>query len=148
MDEVFLQRLQGAHLSQLLGIVFSRLLHRQLGVDGDHLAVEDRELGEQVGLQRTEAQCHQQKQSVGAWGLPLGLPGSSRLGHDCPIPTSCVSEDPSSIPPEVFQVPGDWRSPGCGLHLSGHTRILFVNTQGPLGFRIKPSPSQHSRRSC
>lgn len=64
------------------------------------------------------------------------------------IPTSCVSEDPSGIQPEVFQVPGDWRSPGSGLHLSSHIRILFLNAQGPLGFRIKPSPSQPSRRSC
>ena len=50
MDDVSLQRLQRAHLSQLLGVVLSRLLHRQRRVDGDHLAVEDRELGEQVGL--------------------------------------------------------------------------------------------------
>lgn len=64
------------------------------------------------------------------------------------IPTSCVSEDPSGIQPEVFQVPGDWRSPGSGLHLSSHIRILFLNAQGPLGFRIKPSSSQPSRRSC
>ena len=73
MDEVFLQRLQEAHLSQLLGIVLSRLLNGQLGVDGDHLAVEDRELGEQVGLQRTEAQCRQQKHTVsGGMGLTPG----------------------------------------------------------------------------
>lgn len=84
MDEVSLQQLQGAHLSQLLGVVLSGLLHRQRGVDGDHLAVEDRELGEQVGLQWTDAQCDQQQHTVsGAWGLHQGLPGSSRLGHDC-----------------------------------------------------------------
>lgn len=73
MDDVSLQRLQRAHLSQLLGVVLSRLLHRQRRVDGDHLAVEDRELGEQVGLQWTEAQCHQQQYTVsGGMGLTPG----------------------------------------------------------------------------
>ena len=70
VDEVSLQRLQRTHLSQLLGVVLSCLLHRQRRVDGDHLAVEDRELGKQVGLQRTEARCHQQQHTVsGGMGL-------------------------------------------------------------------------------
>lgn len=52
VDEVSLQQPQRTHLSQLLGVVLGGLLHGQLGVDGDHLAVGDGQPGEQVGLRR------------------------------------------------------------------------------------------------
>lgn len=65
-----LQLLRRTHLSQLLGIVLSCFLHGQLGVNGDHLAVGDRQPGEQVGLKQTEAQHHQQKHTAcGGMGL-------------------------------------------------------------------------------
>lgn len=60
VEKVFLWLLQGTHLSQLLGVVLCCLLHGKLRVNGDHLAVRDGQLGEQVGLWHMDRQSHQQ----------------------------------------------------------------------------------------